>query len=415
MDNIHELLSLEDCRKVIQAKLGRNGIKVLSHKIQSFSDKVEGLMGQHYRVEIEYKDEKVNSEQFFMKILNGTMKTIFDLCISVNAYEKEEFIYTTYLDELKKFNIDLDCLPRCYLCKPYLTVLEDLSVKGFLAAGGVDLDLDTCKTALETVAKFHCSSILYEFYKSKDQGSPFSLVDTYPSVFRNVLICKDNNLGRQWFLKSVEGVCELIRIIPENDIKKDVFEKELREYVSRLYEINEGFNDSLCTILHGDLWSNNFLFKYHEGKPCESILLDFQLIKYGPPSLDVLHFIYNNTRKCFRDLNIQHLIDYYYDCVRRRLNEHNFNDIPTKTKLLLFTKDLKVLVKLLCLCDRTVTLMASDTPSSTYDNDENLRRYLFEERTGFLVNSFKADEDFREIIQEDLLELRELLFNEHDV
>uniref|UniRef100_A0A1Y1LSM6 CHK kinase-like domain-containing protein n=1 Tax=Photinus pyralis TaxID=7054 RepID=A0A1Y1LSM6_PHOPY len=409
MDGVHKLLTHEDCTKIIQAKLGTNDVKVLSHRIKPFSDEVKGLMGQHYRVEIDYEEEISKTEQFFMKILNGSLKTLFDMCMSANAYEKEEFIYVTYLTELKKFNIELDCLPRCFLCRPYVTVLEDLSVKGYSEVPNDNMDLDTCKIALESIAKLHGSGILYEAYKTQVQGSRYRLIDNYPSVLRNVFLSKDDNIPKVWFRKSLEGLYELIRILPENHIKNEIYEAKLREYVSRLDVISASFDNHLCTVLHGDLWQNNFLFKYYDRKPCHNVLLDFQLIAYGPPSSDVLHFIFHNTRKSFRDVNMQILIDYYYECVKRYLCQHHFPDVPTKDQILLLTKDVQVLVKLLCLLDRAVTIIPCDVPASTFDNDEEFRKYLFDERATYLVNSYRADDAFREIIEEDLLELRNLL------
>lgn len=81
-------------------------------------------------------------------------------------------------------------------------------------------------------------------------------------------------------------------------------------------------------MIHGDLWSNNLMFKKNEkGEVDSAVMVDFQLARYAPPAHDIvtfLHFVQNN------DYRLQHeaeLCKYYYDTLGQELAK---NDVDVK-------------------------------------------------------------------------------------
>ena len=53
-------------------------------------------------------------------------------------------------------------------------------------------------------------------------------------------------------------------------------------YNSTLSEVSSPKPSQFCAVLHGDCWSNNFMFKYDdEGNLKALMVVDYQLMRYG--------------------------------------------------------------------------------------------------------------------------------------
>jgi thiamine kinase-like enzyme len=72
---------------------------------------------------------------------------------------------------------------------------------------------------------------------------------------------------------------------------------------------SDKYRNILC---HGDLWLNNILFKLDEdGKPTDAALVDFQIIRYVPPAMDIVMFLHATTTRDFRERHILELLMTY--------------------------------------------------------------------------------------------------------
>lgn len=92
------------------------------------------------------------------------------------------------------------------------------------------------------------------------------------------------------------------------------FEKfiNLESFFLNMVELIEK-ESPLAVICHGDCWTNNFLYKYDsKGVILETCLLDFQLVRYGSPVLDISSLIYCCTDKQLRDNHMNKLIELYH-------------------------------------------------------------------------------------------------------
>ncbi|KPJ08483.1 hypothetical protein RR48_12236 [Papilio machaon] len=79
------------------------------------------------------------------------------------------------------------------------------------------------------------------------------------------------------------------------------------------------------TICHGDCWSNNLIFKYHKNKPVDSLLVDFQLVRYASPVTDLSYFFYMSADRHFLHQHYDQLINIYYGTLSAVIRQCDLN------------------------------------------------------------------------------------------
>lgn len=410
MSPYNKLLSLEECKNILSKDLNHQNFTIKSFEISSLSDKIEGFLGEHFVIVIEYDLLEEPScqykKRYFMKMLSGSSQVIIQITTALNAFAKEEFFYNFLLLEMSKHHVDVSFAPKSYICKSNIVVLEDLSMKEYKSFPKNNFfDLAHCKQALITLSKLHSSSILYE----KQLGGDSNLLQMYPEMFKNVFSSKDS-IVQKWFKHSLEGVFSIIECVYEKDFRKNEFVDKVKKLAKNSQNIVETASKDGCAILHGDVWSNNFLFKYKEQPPTDCVLIDYQMMNYGPPSSEVLHLLYCNTRKKFRDDHFDELIDFYYDCLQANLSEFDLNSFLPKDEFLRLCEVYKPWIKLQCICDRCVTFIPDKYVNVASDDD--LHKYLFEDRAKIILTCFEKEKSFREVLSEDIEDLCELLLKD---
>ncbi|KRT86847.1 phosphotransferase [Oryctes borbonicus] len=412
MDNSNGLFNKEDCCIILKNHIKDEAAVYKSHEVRGIST-VEGLIGKHYKLKIVYEaGENQRELDLFLKELNTANKVMQYLIDSIKAYDKEAFYYSYLLPEFNSHNIHINFAPICCYCRPSLAVFEDLSLRGFRNSPKRDmLDIKHCKVALATLAKFHAATVSYEKAKSKADENVVSLLQQFPQILDDTIFGDTQNAATEWLECTFRGLLDLIDLLPEDRISAEEYKVKVADMME-LQDSNQ-FSKYKSTILHGDLWSNNFMFEYKNDIPVNSILIDYQIIKYGPIALDVVQMIITNVRRSIRDVHYEELLSYYYHQFVDACEKNNFraHDFISYKDFMACSQEVEVLAKMQCAADHSVTFLSDKTYQEAIATEESLRNFLFESRSKGILESYNEDTVYREIMVEDMIELRDLLFN----
>ncbi|XP_046749575.1 uncharacterized protein LOC124413193 [Diprion similis] len=180
--------------------------------------------------------------------------------------------------------------------------LEDLLVAGFrLADRRKGLDLDHCLVAMRNLANFHAASValaekdlqaVTKYNKGMfDKNQCNAVVEFYPG--RAKMLAEE---VANWPELSPRIRQKLMKL-PEGLYERGCEAALLRE-------------DDFNVLTHGDVWTNNMMFRYDENdKPIDHRFLDFQISNYASPVLDLLYFFAtspnDDVRKQHRELIVR--------------------------------------------------------------------------------------------------------------
>lgn len=404
------LLSLDDCKKILTNSVQKKLVQINTYHFLPFKNPLQGLIGEHCTLNIEYTDDDEDKNQnYFVKNINSN-PLLHDFSLYLKVYEKESFFYNL-LKEFEKYGIDTSFAPKGYFFKPHVVVLEDLSIEGYSGTPKrTFLDIDHCKAALTTIAKFHAASIAYEKKKSEDLGQTFCFANDNPDLLENKFLI-ENSPGFHFLQSSIKALFHLIDLIPEKLVSHDTFKLKFSE----LLTTTTSAKSLISSIVHGDLWSSNFLYLYSNNKPNQCKLLDFQLIKYGSVELDVVEFLITNTSRAFREDNFSHLIEYYYKSLKNALIKNGliFDQVFAGCCLGEFISscyNFQLSAKVTAIIDHSYTFLSDEVYLEAIKTKDTFRRFIFEDRDIYVVESYRTNQDFRKVLTEDVEELRDLLF-----
>ena len=212
----------------------------------------------------------------------------------------------------------LCCWPLWFLSrKPEVGIilLEDLTKRAGQNITGMDknqlMDFAHVNTAMTTLSHFHGSA--WRWVERQKMGEA--------RTKRGFSIEEMNELHEDtWFL----GFCfkQIFRLMRtmlkkflENRKESDNLISKLDNFMKNdIFNIMQGMwtNSSpskFDTIVHGDFWSANILYKYDDDdNPERAILVDFQQIDLGNPCRDIFSFLYSSTDSSFRAKHLDNLL-----------------------------------------------------------------------------------------------------------
>lgn len=243
---------------------------------------------------------------------------------SVGLFHNEIAFYSSIYPEFKRYQdqhtVDQDnafvSLPKCYYAENNILVLEDLREDGFEMQDRVQgLTLDQIKKVLIELAKFHGLSLAMKFKNPERFNNLRDQISE--GIFRKEY--------KQWY-ETYYGTLTSNAIKMVGDGIPD-----RPKYIEKIKDFCRNFFDDFTTLVatetdiavlcHGDCWTNNVLFSYtpSSGEIGQTCFIDFQLMRYGSLTLDIVYALYLSVPCTLRRTHKNDLIRFYYENLVKQL------------------------------------------------------------------------------------------------
>ncbi|KAF5288628.1 hypothetical protein FQR65_LT11999 [Abscondita terminalis] len=322
-ENLAALLTNEN-QKCLHNYLKNLGFTNYKIEVRSATKTGDNLLGNVVRVKV-FTDDLELHLIFKSALQEEGIRQRFNI---PKLYERESYIYSKVFKIFEEFQHEkgfdiFKSYPKYYthslnLQNEYV-IVEDMNAKNYkLHDRFKSMDYNHVMLVLQEYARLHALSfalrnqkpVLFEEITKKSD-------EFFLCSFTTETLAKINNK-----LKYVEDAFDMNS--QKNAYNKFLILKRNFPYIAQNVMQSKEFG-KYGVIRHGDSWNNNFLFQYlnsdKPNSPSNLAIIDWQLSHLGSPVLDMVHFLYTCTDKCFRDLHYNEVIAKYYDCLSGFLND----------------------------------------------------------------------------------------------
>uniref|UniRef100_A0A1A9VLX7 CHK domain-containing protein n=1 Tax=Glossina austeni TaxID=7395 RepID=A0A1A9VLX7_GLOAU len=232
--------------------------------------------------------EALAFEKFFPLISDFQQAKGLSIQESFHEYPKYKFSSTDYMNEV--------------IC------MDDLQPQGFyLFDRFAPLTYDHVTILMRIYGKLHATSLVI-----KDENPELlSELQKMQDIFVQQ---KDYEPLNNYFESLKVNVLECIDKQREHD-----YWSKLNEYLNSatIFELMLSILDSKSSepysvICHGDCWINNIMYKYENDRIKDACLIDWQIMRYASPVIDLMYFLMCCTTGEFRQKYFQNMIDIYH-------------------------------------------------------------------------------------------------------
>ncbi|XP_063995221.1 uncharacterized protein LOC135172783 [Diachasmimorpha longicaudata] len=408
------ILDEAECLEIVEKKLVKEKMgnySLVEYKLIPM-DGSSGFMGQYFTLKATVSSRSsppdTRTINFFVKIPPPADSPQGEFNNEFGSFKKEVALYTEVFPEVLR-GLDRYSVPECFFgLDGDVIVLEDMMPAGYIMKNKLDpFDFDHCKVVLETLAKFHAKSIIFETLSKK------SLLEEFPHCMHETLFSFDGR-GQRGFQAAVAAALAMIDLLDSlDDAEKIKFKERIvstaESHVERLMPSKKLIN----VLCHGDLWANNLLFKYGEGgRPDACCLIDFQLARYNPPAHDILCFLQFSTTRQLRERYGPELFKIYHDQLSKSLAHAGLD--PEKIFPLKVFLDSVEELRTFCMLHGVLNTPLMLLEAQAIDNlftggNENVDSLLFNDRRPLVLGHFHGRQHYRERMTESFLELHDRL------
>lgn len=401
---LYKRFSRHDCHQTVFNKIGNFEYEFVKFDLKSL-DEGSGFLGDHFKLEVTIKHENKNKIfDFFMKFLpKGTGP--WDI-LALRGFKKEMFVYSEMIPQLQKFGAEnlVNFAPQCYLSKENeVIVLENLTPLGYTFMHlNNTANYKWMVSVIKQLSKFHAGSFILEEKIIRKSGKVL-LGDLYTEYFNELIFEKNGLLGFSYgkdLVNSyfIDEAAELWKEVSVDEFKKKFLTAS--EKVFKDVTMSEKYYNVIC---HGDLHGRNVLS--HESQ--ESYLIDFQLLRFCPPALELQFLIYMSTSRELRKEHMAEFTEIYYHFLKQYLDSHNVDITQFYTwekfsESVNCYKSSSILMVLLYL---QINLYPSELVKEYDNSPEKIKQYYHEERSQL----------FREKIKNLIVDLYDIYKNDDTV
>lgn len=384
---------------------------IVDIEVEPLGDPLTNFMSFQFKLKVTVKEVgggRFQNFHYFMKSLPNVEGTRADYIKAIGAFHREFLFYSEISSDLKVNEISgeegFKCIPAFYLAKEDSIVMEDLTAKGYTMIGSrTALGLEHCSLVLKALANFHAATIIFEERKKEESPHFVNICDNPRYELEDALHAPVYIQGKswEWMQSSFSAFPNLLKILPkykdDEEMCRRISEKlpMVHQTSLDLVRRSERFRNVVC---HGDLWSNNIMFTHDEsGKPDGLKFLDYQFVRYLPPTTDIMFFLYTSTRRQFREENEENLLRLYHNQLMQTLTTHGLSrDLLPEEQFRESCDEMRQLGRIMSAVYALTILMPDDFLPAVLTSEEENMRFSFDDRSPEVCKCFHTDEIFRE-------------------
>lgn len=376
--------------------------KLISFNINCASDNMIGFLSDYWKLEVninlqENKEEKLH---FFIKAMCYNVVSKAAMVKEMNLFNKEILFYDVIkrnfnMNGLKKWSPNL----LAYLDDAM--IYEDLTYLGYKNRNKLcRFDLAHTLQALETLATFHSTSLIYE--ENKRKNIRYSLYDEYEK-YLDVGGYSENSL---WFVQCMSGALEAVHTFSRHQGNVDTMKLVEQKWKHVWFDALKLCNYSTVhrnVICHRDLWNNNLLFHYKENnEPDDCIFVDYQAVKLQPPAGDVMTLLHCNLDSEFREKNLDTFLSFYYDKLRSILqdNEINIDNILPKSEYLVTIEKQRKWGLIVSACLIPQIMLNDELITKIFTDTERFEDIMTMNKGNFIKEMIKNNKYYKDTVME---------------
>ncbi|XP_017011347.2 uncharacterized protein [Drosophila takahashii] len=295
----------------------------------------ENYCSKIYRAKALYRSSKRQlDEELAMIVKSIAITPATQFLEELAVYLREKIFYFDVLGKLEiligdgsKFGAKCLYTTR----EPIQTIVfDDLTQYGYkLASRQRGLNEEHCVVILKKLGKFHASSMV--------------LAEKEPSVrehFTTGMLDENYIRTNERFINFMTLQCrtlaDMVAKWPGYELLAEKLHHHCDNIKENLVTTGRTLPGEITVLNHGDLWVNNFMYKYDDEqptKPIDAIFVDFQNSFFGSPGCDINFFLNSSVQLDVLIHRREFLIQTYYESLRDSLERMHSAFVPSYTDI----------------------------------------------------------------------------------
>ncbi|XP_037953864.1 uncharacterized protein LOC119684006 [Teleopsis dalmanni] len=297
----------------LQIYHNNTSLKIINLEIVPATAQGENYLSIMWRIKVSYSvqyKKDMQTSSYIAKTCFQDNSVSANVINEFNMFPHEMKIYEKILPKLTEILKEIGYEHKMFADAVYVDyensaiIFEDLSTQNFVTADRVTcLDMEHVKVVLSTLAKFHAAGAV--------------LNERMPGIFAQNYDRGMMNRRTTAFQPKIEGVLTALAryVESESDLKEKYYEKlstlitRAMEYGARVFDVND---QHFMTLVHGDFWTSNIMFRYSDNVPISIVPVDFQFSVWTSPAIDLHYFFNTSLQEDLRLYKQPELIQFYY-------------------------------------------------------------------------------------------------------